>query len=110
MTIIYFILVLTVTVMVHELGHFLLAKKNGVYVYEFSIGMGPKLISKKKGETEYSLRLFPIGGFVSMAGEDMESSDNVSTSASAVASLSAISELSILACASSILLIASAIG
>ncbi len=78
MTIIYFILVLTITVMVHELGHFLLAKKNGVYVYEFSIGMGPKLISKKKDETEYSLRLFPIGGFVSMAGEDMESSDNVS--------------------------------
>ena len=77
MTIIYFILVLTVTVMVHELGHFLFAKKNGVYVYEFSIGMGPKLISKKKGETEYSIRLFPIGGYVSMAGEDMESNDSV---------------------------------
>ena len=77
MTIIYFILVLTVTVMVHELGHFLLAKKNGVYVYEFSIGMGPKLFSKKKAETEYSIRMFPIGGFVSMAGEDMESTDHV---------------------------------
>lgn len=78
MTIIYFILVLTVTVMVHELGHFLFAKKNGVYVYEFSIGMGPKLISKKKGETEYSIRMLPIGGYVSMAGEDIESNDKVS--------------------------------
>ena len=53
MTLIYFILVLTITVMVHEFGHFICAKKNGVYVYEFSIGMGPKLISKKKGETDY---------------------------------------------------------
>jgi regulator of sigma E protease len=56
--------------MVHELGHFLCAKKAGVYVYEFSLGMGPKIISHKKGETDYSIRLFPIGGFVSMAGED----------------------------------------
>ena len=77
MTLIYFILVLTITVMVHEFGHFICAKKNGVYVYEFSIGMGPKLISKKKGETDYSIRLLPIGGFVSMAGEDMESEDDV---------------------------------
>ena len=74
MTIIYFILVLTITIMVHELGHFICAKKAGVYVYEFSLGMGPKLISHKKGETDYSIRLFPIGGFVSMAGEDI--SDN----------------------------------
>jgi regulator of sigma E protease len=58
--------------MIHELGHFLLAKKNGVYVYEFCLGMGPKIFHKKKGETEYSIRLFPIGGFVSMAGEDLE--------------------------------------
>ena len=77
MTIIYFIIVLTVTVMVHELGHFICAKKSGVYVYEFSIGMGPKIFSRKKGETDYSIRLLPIGGFVSMAGEDMESADNV---------------------------------
>ena len=77
MTFIYFILVLTLTVMVHELGHFLFAKKNGVYVYEFSIGMGPKIFSHKKGETDYSIRALPIGGFVSMAGEDLESDDKV---------------------------------
>ena len=55
---------------VHEFGHFVFAKLFGVYVYEFSIGMGPKLLSKKGKETTYSLRAFPIGGFVSMAGED----------------------------------------
>lgn len=60
--------------MIHEFGHFLFAKKAGVYVYEFSLGMGPKLFhfKRKNDETEYSIRLFPIGGFVSMAGEDME--------------------------------------
>ena len=74
MTLLYFILVLGVTVLIHELGHFLFAKHFGVYVYEFSIGMGPKLFSfhRKNDETVYSIRLFPIGGFVSMAGEDME--------------------------------------
>lgn len=73
MTIIYFLLVLTIVIMIHELGHFLCAKKNGVYIYEFSLGMGPKLFSKTKDEIEYSVRLFPIGGYVSMAGEDAES-------------------------------------
>ena len=74
MTLLYFILVLGVTVFIHELGHFIFAKRAGVYVYEFSIGMGPKLFKfkRKNDETEYSVRLFPIGGFVSMAGEDME--------------------------------------
>lgn len=57
----------------HELGHFATAKWAGVRVNEFAIGMGPKLISKTFGETAYSLRLFPIGGFVSMEGEDEES-------------------------------------
>lgn len=73
MTLLYFILVLGVTVLIHELGHFIFAKKAGVYVYEFSIGMGPKLFSfnRKNDETVYSIRLLPIGGFVSMAGEDM---------------------------------------
>jgi regulator of sigma E protease len=71
-TIIYFILVLGVTVFIHEFGHFIFAKKAGVYVYEFSIGMGPIIIKKKRknDETNYCLRLFPIGGFVAMAGED----------------------------------------
>lgn len=59
----------------HELGHFATAKWAGVRVNEFSIGMGPKLISKTVGETAYSLRLLPIGGFVAMEGEDEESDD-----------------------------------
>lgn len=74
MTLIYFLLVLGVTILIHELGHFIFAKKAGVHVYEFSIGMGPKIftLKRKNDETEYTIRLFPIGGFVSMAGEDME--------------------------------------
>lgn len=74
MTLLYFILVLGITVLIHELGHFIFAKRAGVYVYEFSIGMGPKLFGfkRKNDETIYSIRLFPIGGFVSMAGEDIE--------------------------------------
>jgi len=59
----------------HELGHFATAKWAGVKVNEFSIGMGPKIISKTFGETDYSLRLLPIGGFVAMEGEDDESED-----------------------------------
>lgn len=74
MTIIYFILILGITVMIHEFGHFLFAKKAGVYVYEFSIGMGPRIFkwTRKNDETEYSIRLFPIGGYVQMAGESNE--------------------------------------
>ncbi len=60
---------------IHEFGHFSFAKLFKVRVNEFSIGMGPKIISKKKGDTAYSLRLFPIGGFVSMEGEDEDSDD-----------------------------------
>ena len=59
----------------HELGHFLLAKKNGIDVDEFSIGMGPLLVSKQYKETQYSLRLLPIGGFCAM-GEDEEATDS----------------------------------
>lgn len=62
-------------VMVHELGHFTFAKLFKVKVNEFSMGMGPKLFGKKKGDTQYSVRLFPIGGFVSMEGEDEDSED-----------------------------------
>ena len=54
----------------HELGHFLLAKRNGIAVTEFSLGMGPRLLSKVVGETRYSLKLFPIGGSCMMVGED----------------------------------------
>lgn len=59
----------------HELGHFTIAKLSGVKVLEFSLGMGPKLFGFKGGETAYSLRLFPIGGYVKMLGEEEESSD-----------------------------------
>lgn len=60
---------------IHELGHFLSAKLFRVKVNEFSLGMGPAIFKKQKGETQYSLRCFPIGGFVSMEGEDEESED-----------------------------------
>lgn len=60
---------------VHELGHFLSAKLFKVKVNEFSLGMGPAIFKKKKGDTQYSLRCLPIGGFVSMEGEDEDSDD-----------------------------------
>ena len=56
------ILVFSVIVIFHELGHFLLAKRNGIEVTEFSLGMGPRLFSLERGGTRYSLKLFPIGG------------------------------------------------
>ncbi len=59
----------------HELGHFLMAKLSGIRVNEFAVGMGPKLFGFQWGETQYALRLFPIGGFCAMEGEDEESSD-----------------------------------
>ncbi len=65
-----------VLIAIHEFGHFSFAKLFKVKVNEFSLGMGPKIISKKKGETSYSLRLLPIGGFVSMEGEDEDSEDD----------------------------------
>jgi len=74
-TLILFILILGSIVFVHEFGHFMMAKLNGVYVYEFAIGMGPKIWSKKGQETEYTLRAIPIGGFCMMAGEDLEDDD-----------------------------------
>ena len=57
-------------IFLHEFGHFIAAKKFGVLVHEFSIGMGPKLFSKKGKETVYSLRLLPIGGYVKLEGEN----------------------------------------
>ena len=60
---------------VHELGHFLAAKACGVRVNEFSIGMGPALFHRQKGETEYAIRILPIGGYCAMDGEDEESDD-----------------------------------
>ena len=69
------ILVFGVLIAVHELGHFMAAKACGVRVNEFSIGMGPTLWKKQKGETQYSLRLFPVGGFCAKEGEEEDSDD-----------------------------------
>lgn len=69
LTIIAFIFVLSVVVIVHELGHFIVAKMNNVFVLTFSIGMGPKLIKKRIGETEYAISAIPFGGYVKFAGE-----------------------------------------
>ena len=91
-TLLYFLLILGVVVFIHEFGHFIFAKKAGVYVYEFSIGMGPRLLKfnrkpKKKvidgkevevvDETDYCIRAFPIGGFVQMAGEEIEVDEKI---------------------------------
>ncbi len=75
MTIIAAIILFGIIVFIHELGHFLFAKKAGVRIHEFAIGMGPKIYSFQKGETKYSIRLLPLGGYVSMEGEDGESND-----------------------------------
>lgn len=73
MSIIVSVLVFSVVIMIHELGHFIMAKTSGIRVNEFSIGMGPQLFGKTVGETEYSVRALPIGGYVAMEGEDEES-------------------------------------
>ncbi len=75
MTIIYAMLMFCVLIFVHELGHFITAKACGIKVNEFSLGMGPAVLKKQKGETLYALRIFPIGGFCAMEGEDEESDD-----------------------------------
>ena len=74
MTFIWFILILGLIVFIHEFGHFIMAKKNGIYVYEFSLGFGPKLFSfkRKNDETEYMIKLIPLGGYVMLAGETDE--------------------------------------
>lgn len=76
MYIILAILAFSVLIIGHELGHFMLAKLNGVKVEEFSIGMGPKLFGVKGKETEYVLKAFPIGGYVRMLGEEEKSTDS----------------------------------
>ncbi len=78
-TILVFIFILGIIILFHELGHFLWAKKFGVYIYEFSIGMGPVIYTHKgkKDGINYNIRAFPIGGFVSMAGEVYEDDKKV---------------------------------
>ena len=73
-SIIAFIIIIGVIITVHELGHLFFAKKAGILCHEFSIGMGPILYKKQFGETRFCVRAIPIGGFVSMAGEEMATS------------------------------------
>ena len=75
MTILFAILLFSILIFVHELGHFLAAKASGVQVNEFAMFMGPALIKWGKGETQYSIRCIPIGGYCAMEGED-EDTDN----------------------------------
>lgn len=77
MSIIITLIIFTIIVVIHEFGHFFVAKKCNVLVEEFSVGMGPKLLGKKVGETEYTLRLLPLGGFCRMADEMEEPSERI---------------------------------
>lgn len=70
MTFVYFLIVIGILVFVHEFGHFVMAKRAGVRVEKFSLGMGPKIFGFKKGDTEYVLSALPLGGYVKMAGEN----------------------------------------
>ena len=72
MKILIALLIFSGIILIHELGHFLLAKKNGIVVTEFSLGMGPRLVSTVRGGTRYSIKLLPLGGSCAMLGEDTE--------------------------------------
>ena len=74
-TVVSFIVIFGTLVFVHELGHLVFAKRAGILCREFAIGFGPKVLSFRKNETLYTIRLLPIGGFVRMAGEDQEMVD-----------------------------------
>ena len=75
MSIIVAFLVFLTLVTIHEFGHFIMAKWAGINVNEFAVGMGPAILKKQKGETLYSLRIFPLGGYCAMEGEDEDSAD-----------------------------------
>ena len=75
LTVIIAIILFAMIIGIHEFGHFITAKKFGVKVNEFALGMGPKLFSRQGKETLYSLRLIPIGGYCAMEGEDEDSDD-----------------------------------
>lgn len=78
MSIVLALIIFSLIILIHELGHFLLAKRGGIVVEEFSLGMGPRLISTVKGDTRYSLKLLPFGGSCMMLGED----ENIETEGS----------------------------
>ena len=69
-SIIIALIIFSVLVLIHEFGHFIVAKKNGIVVNEFSIGMGPRICSFEKGGTKYSIKCLPFGGSCAMLGED----------------------------------------
>ncbi len=71
-TLFIFLIILSVLIFVHEFGHFIAARKAGVRVESFSLGFGPQILKKKKGETEYRISLIPLGGYVKMAGDNLE--------------------------------------
>ena len=72
---VYTVLILGFLILIHEFGHFICAKLAKVRVNEFALGMGPAIFKKQFGETLYAVRLFPIGGYVAMEGEDDLSDD-----------------------------------
>ena len=76
MKIIIALLIFSIIILFHELGHFLLAKANGIRVNEFCLGLGPTIFGIQKGETKYSIKLLPFGGACMMEGEDAESGDD----------------------------------
>lgn len=78
-TILAFIIVLSILVLIHELGHFLVAKKLGIKVEEFGFGFPPRLFGVKRGETIYSINLLPVGGFVKLYGEDAAGGGSLKT-------------------------------
>ena len=80
MGIVLTVLLFGVLIFIHEFGHFITAKLSGVKVNEFALGMGPVIWKTRKKDTQYALRLLPIGGFVSMEGEDEESEEEGSFS------------------------------
>ena len=71
-TLLSFLFVLGVLIFVHELGHFLVARRHGVRVLTFSLGFGPKILKVTRGDTEYCVSAIPLGGYVKMAGETPE--------------------------------------
>ena len=75
MSIVITILIFGFIILIHEWGHFIVARKSGVFVEEFAIGMGPKLWGKEKDGTLYTVRIFPLGGYCKMKDEDVESKD-----------------------------------
>ena len=84
MNIIIALIIFSIIILFHELGHFLLAKANGIKVNEFSLGLGPTLFGVTKGETKYSIKLLPFGGACMMEGEDGESQDEKSFNSKSV--------------------------